>query len=69
MPVGIIADVADFFNFNDITNKNHRERCREIKKGQISFNGNLSSNVASPGIEPGSGASETHILSIVQRGH
>ena len=29
----------------------------------------LFSNVASPGIEPGSGASETHILSIVQRGH
>ncbi len=25
--------------------------------------------VASPGIEPGSGASETHILSIVLRGH
>ena len=24
--------------------------------------------VASPGIEPGSGASETHILSIVQQG-
>ena len=26
-------------------------------------------SVASPGIEPGSGASETHILSIVLRGH
>ncbi len=38
------------------------------KKGQSQNGLNLSSLVASPGIEPGSGASEALILSIVLRG-
>jgi site-specific DNA recombinase len=39
------------------------------KSGDNTLSSDVPAFVASPGIEPGSGASETHILSIVLRGH
>src|SRR5450631_1914245 len=45
-----------------------REICRFLCIFTIGIRNRWSKNVASPGIEPGSGASETLILSIVRRG-